>query len=195
MNDESTKMKVQQEVLIMKTTSNCHNIIRLLEVFENNRYVFFVMEYAQNGDLLKYVKKRSKLSESTAKRIFADIVIGLISIHGKNVLHRDIKLDNILLDENFRPKICDFGVSRFMINEEIINEQCGTPAYIAPEIIDENGYSGFTADIWSLGVLLYAMTTGSMPFRANSIEELHQHILDVDFQIPKELNLSDSLHD
>ena len=179
----------------MKTTSNCHNIIRLLEVFENNRYVFFVLEYAQNGDLLKYVKNKSKLSESTAKRIFADIVIGLLSIHGKNVLHRDIKLDNILLDENFRPKICDFGVSRFMINEEIISEQCGTPAYIAPEIIDENGYSGFTADIWSLGVLLYAMTTGSMPFRANSIEELHKHILDVDFQIPKELNLSDSLHD
>lgn len=82
-----------------------------------------------------------------------------------------------------------------MVNEEVIQEQCGTPAYIAPEIIDENGYSGFTADIWSLGILLYAMTTGSMPFRANSIEQLHKHILEVNFQIPKELNLSDQLCD
>ncbi len=79
----------------MKTVSNCHNIIRLLEVFENSRYVFFVMEYAQNGDLLKYVKKRSKLSESSARKIFADVVLGLVSIHGRSVLHRDIKLDNI----------------------------------------------------------------------------------------------------
>jgi serine/threonine protein kinase len=111
------------------------------------------------------------------------------------VLHRDIKLDNILLDEHSRPKICDFGVSRFMVGNDVIKEQCGTPAYIAPEIIEESGYSGFTADNWSLGVLLYAMTTGSMPFRANTIEQLHKAILRCDYNIPAELDLTDPLCD
>ena len=120
---------------------------------------------------------------------------GLISIHSKNVLHRDIKLDNILLDENVKPKICDFGVSRFMITGDIIKEQCGTPAYIAPEIIEEKGYSGFAADSWSLGVLLYAMTTGSMPFRANTISQLHKAIIRCDFAIPEDSNLSNALID
>lgn len=193
--EDSAKLKVQQEVIIMKNISSSNQVIRLLEVFENSNYVFFVMEYAPGGDLLKYVKKRGKLSEHSAKKIFADIVVGLISIHRKSILHRDIKLDNILLDKNTKPKICDFGVSRFMSQDDVIREKCGTPAYIAPEIIEEKGYSGFTADAWSLGVQLYAMTTGSMPFRASTIEELHRAIQSCDYQVPKELGLSPELED
>ena len=124
------------------------------------------MEYAGSGDLLQYVKKRKRLSEEESRRIFKQIVYGLAHCHCRSVLHRDIKLDNILLDKNGDVKICDFGVSRVIKRSQRITEQCGTPAYIAPEIISDRGYSGFDADIWSLGVLLFAMVSGTVPFKA-----------------------------
>ncbi len=91
---------------------------------------------------------------------------GLAHCHCRSVLHRDIKLDNILLDNEGEIKICDFGVSRIIKKGQRITEQCGTPAYIAPEIISDSGYEGFSADVWSLGVLLYAMVCGTVPFKA-----------------------------
>lgn len=103
------------------------------------------------------MKKRKRLDEDTSRAIFKQIVYGLGHCHCRSVLHRDIKLDNILMDGEGGVKICDFGVSRLVKNNHIIKEQCGTPAYLAPEIIIDEGYEGFYADIWSLGVLLYAM--------------------------------------
>jgi serine/threonine protein kinase len=87
-------------------------------------------------------------------------------------LHRDIKLDNILLDINGEIKICDFGVSKIVRPGETMTEQCGTPAYIAPEILKDEGYEGFAVDIWSAGVVLYAMLYGAVPFKANDLAEL-----------------------
>jgi len=100
------------------------------------------------------------------------------------VLHRDIKLDNILLDNDGEIKICDFGVSRVIKKNQRITEQCGTPAYIAPEIISDSGYEGFSADIWSLGVLLYAMLCGTVPFKAQNMHDLHQIITSGSFSYP-----------
>jgi 5'-AMP-activated protein kinase, catalytic alpha subunit len=142
------------------------NVIRLLEVFESPKHLLMVMEYAGGGDLLQYVKKRKRLEESEAKSIFKQIIYGLAHCHCRSVLHRDIKLDNILLDNDGQIKLCDFGVSRVIGKKQHITEQCGTPAYIAPEIISDVGYQGFAADIWSLGVLLYAMVCGTVPFKA-----------------------------
>ena len=88
-------------------------------------------------------------------------------------MHRDIKLDNLLLDADGIVKICDFGVSKQLKDKEIMSEQCGTPAYIAPEIIKGKGYTGFGVDCWSLGVCLYAMLFGTVPFKANNMSELH----------------------
>ena len=166
---------------ILKNVLGHPNIIKLLEVFENDKYVFFVMEYASNGDLLDYLKKKTILNENDAKFIFIQICSGLKSIHKKNIIHRDIKLDNILLDNNYKCKICDFGVSRVMKKEEYITEQCGTPAYLAPEIIRDLGYKNLKADIWSLGILLYSIVTGNMPFKANSIDSLQKKILKGNF--------------
>jgi len=89
------------------------------------------------------------------------------------VLHRDIKLDNILLNDHRTIKLCDFGVSKILKKDQMITEQCGTPAYIAPEIIEDQGYSGYTVDIWSLGVLLYAMVSGAVPFKASNMQDLY----------------------
>lgn len=113
---------------------------------------------------------------------------GLAHCHCRSVLHRDIKLDNIILDNERGIKICDFGVSKIHKKSQVINEQCGTPAYIAPEIIMNEGYEGYHADIWSLGVLLYAMLTGNVPFRAPNIEELKKVIFKCSYKFPEELS-------
>ena len=102
--------------------------------------------------------------------------------HSKNVLHRDIKLDNILLTSQGTVKICDFGVSKLIMkHKELMFEQCGTPAYLAPEIIADQGYKGFWVDIWSLGVLLYTILTGTVPFKGGNFEDLNAQILKGNF--------------
>jgi serine/threonine protein kinase len=100
------------------------------------------------------------------------MVFGLAHIHSRYVLHRDIKLDNVLLDEHWGVKICDFGVSKIMLDSVPIHEQCGTPAYIAPEIIEDYGYTGYYSDLWSLGIVLFSMLTASVPFKAKNLKEL-----------------------
>jgi serine/threonine protein kinase len=146
--------------------SNTNKVVRLLEVFENENYVFFVMEYAQRGDLLNYMKKFGVMPEFKAKNVFFDIILGLEYLHSRNIIHRDIKLDNILLSDKFRAKIADFGISRINPEGNVLFEQCGTPAYLAPEIIKNEGYSGFATDIWSLGILLHTLLLGKVPFKA-----------------------------
>lgn len=167
----------------MRSLSN-NNVIKILEVFENKKFVFIVTEYASQGDLLNYMRENGVYMESNAKPIAAQILSGIEYCNSKAVLHRDIKLDNILLDKDNCVKMCDFGVSRFMHKTEVVHEKCGTPAYISPEILSGEGYSGFSADVWSFGVLLYAMTTGTIPFKANNIPELHELILTSDFNFP-----------
>ena len=103
------------------------------------------------------------------------------------MIHRDIKLDNILLDCEKGVKICDFGVSKIIKKGQVIKEQCGTPAYLAPEIITDSGYEGYFVDIWSLGVLLFAMLCGTVPFKAPTLDELHTLILAGEFTIPENL--------
>ena len=186
MKDDFSKRKVFQEVYILKKIRHS-NIIRLLEVFESNKHYLMVMEFAGGGDLLHFIKRRGKMQESDAKFIFKQIVYGLAHIHWRSVIHRDIKLDNILLDWESGVKICDFGVSKITKKGQVIKEQCGTPAYIAPEIITDEGYEGFFVDVWSLGVLLYAMICGTVPFKAPNMEDLHELIKKADFSYPWEL--------
>ena len=131
-----------------------------------------MIEICAGGDLLNYVRKRRQLKEEVAKSVFKQLINGIAYCHSKSILHRDIKLDNILLSSNGEVKICDFGVSKAVKRGEMMTEQCGTPAYIAPEILADRGYEGFAVDIWSAGVVLYAMLYGVVPFRANNMSEL-----------------------
>lgn len=108
-------------------------------------------------------------------------------LHARNILHRDIKLDNILLDGKGQVKIADFGVSKQVRQGEVMREQCGTPAYIAPEIIRDRGYTGFKADLWSAGVVLYALLYGTVPFKANNMQDLHKLILSAKYNLKDEI--------
>lgn len=160
-------------------------MVRLYDTFETNKHICFVMELCAGGDLLTYVRKRRKLAEDVAKYFFKQLIEGLAYLHhSKLIVHRDIKLDNILLDANGRIKIADFGVSRQVRDEaERMTEQCGTPAYIAPEILRDKGYEGFKVDVWSAGVCLYAMLIGTVPFKAASMQELHHLIINGKFDV------------
>ena len=177
MKDESSKKKMSNEISILKILRH-PNVVKLLETFDTDKHHLIVMELCPGGDLLNYVRKRRKLNEKMAKFVFKQIMEGLLYIHQNGVVHRDIKLDNILLDGHGNIKIADFGVSRKFVDNEILFEQCGTPAYIAPEIVRELGYKGFPVDIWSAGVCLYAMLYGNVPFKANQMGDLNKMILD-----------------
>lgn len=179
MKDENSLKKVRQEYNILKRARH-QNIVRLYESFEIPTHIVYVMEVCGGGDLLTYVRRRRKLKEDYAKFIFRQIIQGIHYVHSKGVLHRDIKLDNILLTSEGDVKICDFGVSKIVQNsKQLQTEQCGTPAYIAPEVFRGKGYRGFQSDIWSAGVVLYAMLFGTVPFKATNMAELQAQIINL----------------
>jgi serine/threonine protein kinase len=185
MKDKDAHNKVLLEMSILEKLKH-PNIVRLYEIFESDKHMLYVNELWVGGDLLTYVRKRRRLKESLAKYLFLQIIDGLRYMHSKGILHRDVKLDNILLDESGKLKICDFGVSRFWKPGQLMTEQWGTPAYIAPEILRGRGYTGFGIDVWSAGVVLYAMLYGSVPFKGNGIQEMHPYIIAGDYKLGDE---------
>lgn len=181
---------VKQEIKIMN--GNRHkNVIKLLDFYRTKNYFFVVTELAPNGNLLNYIQKHGTFDEFEFLPILKQIVSGIYYLHKKNILHRDIKLENMLIGEDFQIKICDFGISKFIQKGVVIHEHIGTPAYIAPEVILEKGYNDFKSDIWSLGVLCYIALTGEIPFDGNSIDELRQNILNQELSFPKDVYISE----
>ena len=159
--------KIKYETDLMKKL-NHPNITKILEMFEDEKYFLIIMEYINGGNLFSFVKKRRKLSEKTAKFLFRQIILGIKYIHEQNIVHRDIKLENLLIDLNNNVKICDFGIGRKVASKsQLLYDQCGTLMYMAPEILlstKEKGYEGFPVDIWSSGISLYIMLSGTLPF-------------------------------
>ena len=136
---------------------NHPNITKILEMFEDDKYILIIMEYINGGNLFSFVKKRRKLSEKTAKFLFRQIMLGIKHIHSQKIVHRDIKLENILIDFNNNIKICDFGIGRILDEPgELLYDKCGTPMYMAPEILLSNKEKGYPSSNTSilLSVLL-----------------------------------------
>ena len=165
--------KILSETDLMKKL-NHPNVTKILEMFEDEEYILIAMEYINGGNLFSFVKKRRKLSEKTAKFLFRQIILGIKHIHSKKIVHRDIKLENILIDLNNNIKICDFGIGRILKNEkQLLYDKCGTPMYMAPEILTSSktkGYEGYPVDIWSSGISLYIMLSGTLPFNLKNNE-------------------------
>ena len=194
-NSDKAKAKIYHEINLMKNLRHS-SVVKILDTFETEKYIFIIMENIAGGDLLSFVKKRTKLNEKVCKFIFKQILEAIKYIHSKNIVHRDIKLDNVLIDLNNNIKICDFGVGKMIHDKEILMDQCGTPAYIAPEILLNKGYDGFGVDVWSSGIVLYTMLSGMVPFKANNLTDLQNNIITGNFKeihgISKECN--DLLH-
>ena len=161
----------------MKKLRGHKNVVKLFEKFENKNYTFIVMENIMGGNLLQTVKKMTKLTENQSKNIFKQLIETLKYIHSKNIVHRDIKPHNILLTLDNQIKICDFGVGKEITKGTLVNETCGTPAYIAPELLYNKPFDPFKSDIWSCGVVLYFMLTGFVPFKGDNDNELHNNII------------------
>lgn len=193
-NDDTVRnyQKIINEIEIFSQMSH-RNIINLYEIFENAKYIFLVTEFAEKGDLLSLLQKNGPFSESQIYIVIKDILNALNFIHSRNILHRDIKLDNILLDRNNNLKICDFGISLKMKSNQYYTDRCGTPAYIAPEII-KSKYKEFKSDYWSLGVTLFILITATPPFKAKSFNSIKGLILKKGVKFPENLeDISENL--
>jgi serine/threonine protein kinase len=175
--------RVYRETFIL-TSLKHKNIIRLYEVIDTQTSLCLAMEYADGGELFEYVEKKSRLDEIEGCRLFHEIVSGVEYCHRMKIIHRDLKLENILMDSNGTIKIADFGLSNSIKFGQKMNTNCGTPSYTCPEQIDGETYVGSAADIWSMGIILYAMVCGFLPFEAASIPALFKKITTRRFTIP-----------
>ena len=146
------------------------------------------MEYASGGELFDYIVKRKKLKEPEACKFFQQIISGVEYIHRCGICHRDLKPENLLLDEGKNVKIVDFGLSNSYPDGGLLKTACGSPCYAAPEMIAGKKYHGLASDIWSCGIILYAMTCGYLPFEDPNTNKLYKKILACDYSIPQTLS-------
>lgn len=180
--------RTQQEIRLMERL-NHPNVIRLLETLESPKRIHIVMEYAGGGNLCKYVKARKRLGEADARGIFVQLLMSVEYLHNCGIIHRDIKLENVLFDENRNMKLVDFGFSVGCRDPtKKLKIFCGTPSYMAPEIVMRQQYAGRPVDVWSLGVLLYAMLCGMFPFVAKSYPELYKKIVRAQLRLPDHMS-------
>ncbi|KAK4534052.1 hypothetical protein CDCA_CDCA01G0077 [Cyanidium caldarium] len=174
-NKATLKKKMQREIAVMKLCDH-PNVLRLIEVFETNTHLFLVVEYADGGELFDYLVNRGSLEPDEARRFFRQIIAGVDYCHKRYIVHRDLKPENLLLDKHHRIKIADFGMASMLPPGSMLETSCGSPHYAAPEIISGEMYSGFESDVWSCGVILYALVTGKLPFDDDNLQRLLQKV-------------------
>ncbi|CAO3563040.1 unnamed protein product [Mortierella alpina] len=168
------------------------NIAHLHEVLTTESKIYLVTEYCPNGELLEALIRDGKCKPSLAKKWFRQICLALQYCHAKKIVHRDLKLENILLDSQDNIKLIDFGFTRECESKKLLESYCGSAAYTAPEIIVGKKYSGPEADIWSLGVILYTLLAGYLPFDDDNESVVQDKIVDLDYEMPNELFCKDA---
>ena len=172
-SDYFTKF-LPREIEVLKAVKH-ENVVQLHDVVETEDHTYLVMDMAERGDLLDYINSKKYLSEQVARQFFTDLVNGISKCHEMNVVHRDLKCENLLLDSQLRVKIADFGFARKHSGKNL-ETYCGSFAYAAPEVILGDPYNGEKADIWSMGVILHAMVVGRLPFKDSDVKTLLSQI-------------------
>uniref|UniRef100_A0A673C499 non-specific serine/threonine protein kinase n=1 Tax=Sphaeramia orbicularis TaxID=375764 RepID=A0A673C499_9TELE len=175
--------KLFREVRIMKTL-NHPNIVQLFEVIETEKTLYLIMEYASGGEVFDYLVAHGRMKEKEARAKFRQIVSAVHYCHQKNIVHRDLKAENLLLDADSNIKIADFGFSNEFTAGSKLDTFCGSPPYAAPELFQGKKYDGPEVDIWSLGVILYTLVSGSLPFDGQNLKELRERVLRGKYRVP-----------
>jgi len=179
--------RVYFEASIMSELANKH-ILKMKKVTEDVDRVYIVTEYAKNGDLLEYVRSKKKLTENEAREIFTQILDALDYTHNNNIIHRDIKLENILLTDSNKILIGDWGFADYYSIGKKIKCSWGSLYYAAPEVCLSVEYTGPEIDIWALGVVLYALVVGRLPFSGESNSEVVANIVNGNFKVPSSIS-------
>ncbi|XP_053576677.1 NUAK family SNF1-like kinase 1 [Bombina bombina] len=185
--DELDKVHLQREIEITALLKHEH-IIQVFEVFESRGKIIIVMEYASKGELYDFINDKHQIPESEARRFFRQIVSAVHYCHKNGIVHRDIKLENILLDDNLNVKLADFGLSNLFHKGQVLETYCGSPLYASPEIVKGLPYYGPEVDCWALGVLLYALVYGTMPFDNSNYTTLTEQISSGQYRQPPHLS-------
>eukprot|EP00026_Physarum_polycephalum_P004108 Phypoly_transcript_04125.p1 GENE.Phypoly_transcript_04125~~Phypoly_transcript_04125.p1 ORF type:complete len:523 (+),score=67.31 Phypoly_transcript_04125:600-2168(+) len=182
--------KIRREIQNLKLFRHPH-IIKLYEVIEAPTDIFMVMEYVPGGELFDYIVQNGKLSEDEGRRLFQQIISGVEYCHSHKVVHRDLKPENLLLDTiHMSVKIADFGLSNMMQDGDFLKTSCGSPNYAAPEVISGRLYAGPEVDVWSCGVILYALLCAKLPFDDEYIPSLFKKIREGIFTVPEHISAS-----
>lgn len=177
--------QIKREISVMKMVKH-PNIVELHEVMASKSKIYFAMELVRGGELFSKIS-RGRLREDVARVYFQQLISAIDFCHSRGVYHRDLKPENLLLDDDGNLKVTDFGLSAFsehLKQDGLLHTTCGTPAYVAPEVIGKKGYNGAKADLWSCGVILYVLLAGFLPFQDDNIVAMYRKIYRGDFKCP-----------
>ncbi|KAL3528975.1 hypothetical protein ACH5RR_008297 [Cinchona calisaya] len=177
--------QIKREISVMRLVRH-PNVVEIKEVMATKQKIFFIMEYIKGGELFAKVAK-GKLKEADARKYFQQLISAVEFCHSRGVFHRDLKPENLLVDDDENLKVSDFGLSALpehLRNDGLLHTQCGTPAYVAPEVLRKKGYDGAKADIWSCGVILYVLLAGFLPFQDENMMKMYRKIFKAEFEFP-----------
>lgn len=178
--------QIKREISVMRLVKH-PNVVQLYEVMASKTKIYFAMEFVRGGELFNKVSK-GRLKEDAARKYFQQLIAAVDFCHSRGVYHRDLKPENLLLDESGNLKVSDFGLSALLESKRqdgLLHTTCGTPAYVAPEVINKKGYDGEKADIWSCGVVLFVLLAGYLPFHDSNLMEMYRKISKGEFKCPQ----------
>ena len=179
--------RIEREIQILKNINHI-NLIKIIKIKEDSENYYMIMEYCEIGELFNYIVKKIKLDENESSYYYFQLINGLDYIHSKNIVHSDLKPENLLLCNKNILKIIDFGLSNYNKNDIFLSTPCGSPYYASPEMIDGKKYNGNLVDIWSTGIILFAMLCGYLPFEGQSNDILFKNIVICKVEYPKYLS-------